>query len=376
MRITTLTLRAGWLLGMIVSAGMSGQVPAAPPHAVPALRRMEMLPVVEAAAQRAQVPVAKIAETVERAGLRRGDSVTTLVSHVDGAKTRQWIVILQADQPTAKDAAKVPPEQVIHSSSGRTLRIVGQPGALTIRVMGPFAEGEKGSSRAKDRQTHTPVNQAFLALGLDRACEMIMRLDALEKMKPGEIPKGFGIGFNTRPFPSENWAATRSVLDRLGVTEAEESAFSGSFPALVMFLQIAAQTPGLDEVLRSVVDISWTSLLMNGGSLNPEFEYLEPFVQLPALDWGLYAGAKCYSFKFQVRLNKKPALNCQMAVTAPRPPLLANAGIVGFAAQRPDGKGPVLLMHVVDARCAEEVASAVTTGAADRSRKQGRPKEP
>jgi hypothetical protein len=332
-----------------------------------------MLPVVETTAEKARVPTVGIGAGVNWEGLRRGDSVTALVSHVDGDKMRQWLVLLQAEQPRGKEAADVSPETVIYSSSGRTLRIPGEAGALAIRVIGPFTEGENGAKKAKDRRAHTTVNQAFLALGLDRACRMIMRLDALEKMKPGEIPKGFGIGFNTRPFPSENWAATRSMLDRLGVTEAEELAFGGSFPALVMFLQIAAQTPGLDEVLRSVVEISWTSLLMNRGGLNPEFEYWEPFFELSASDWGLSAGAKCYSFKFRVSLNGKPALDCQMAVTAPRPPLLTSAGIVAFAAQRPDGKGPVLLMQVVDARCAEDAAPAVAVGTTDGGQKAEKP---
>jgi len=50
---------------------------------------------------------------------------------------------------------------------------------------------------------------------------------------------------------------------------------------------------------------------------------------------------------YLLRLNGEPALLFQLAVTAPRPPLLVSAGIVGLAAGRPDGRGPVLTLQVV-----------------------------
>jgi hypothetical protein len=314
---------------------------------------MVALPVVVEAAEKAQVPMAGIATGVTRLGLRKGDSVTALVSHVDGGKTRQWVVFLKANPPEGADATKVPADLMMYSTSGRELRIPGQAGAVAIRVLGPFSEGENGAKKAKDRWSGTSVNQAYLALGLDRACEMVIRLQHLDIARPGDVPQGFGVGFGTQPFPSEKWEATRSVLDRMGGTEAEESALMGSFPALSTFLQIVSQTQGLDEVLRSVVEISWLSLLKNGGMV-PAFQYLNPITALPADAWGLAPGEKCYAFKFQLNLNGKPALNCQMAVTAPRPPLLTSAGIVALAAQRPDGKGPLLLMQVIDARCGAE----------------------
>ncbi|MGC4071786.1 MAG: hypothetical protein QM760_04585 [Nibricoccus sp.] len=320
---------------------------------VPELRRVVMLPVVVEAAAKAGVPAGGIEAGVARTGLRKGDSVTALVSHLDGGKTRQWVVFLKADPPVGADAAKAPPDLVMYSSSGRELRIHGEPGAVAIRVLGPFFDSENGAKKSKDRWSGTPVNQAYLALGLDRACDMMIRMAELGKVSPEKVPHGFGLGFGTQPFPAEKWPATRSVLDRMGVTEADENALVGSFPALSTFLQIVSQTQGLDEVLKSVVDISWVSVLKNGGRLEPNFQYLNPFVELPGATWGLPPEVKCYSFKFQLSLNGKPALNCQMAVTAPRPPLLTSAGIVGLAAQRPDGKGPLLLMQVVDARCAE-----------------------
>jgi hypothetical protein len=336
-----------WMAALCAGSGVVAAETKAPEVIVPELRRMVALPVVAEAAEKAQVPMGGIAAGVTRAGLRKGDSVTALVSHIDDGKVRQWIVFLKADQPAGADAAKIPADLIMYSTSGRELRIRGEAGAVAIRVIGPFSEGENGAKKAKDRWSGTPVNQAYLALGLDRACELAILMQA-------KMPEGFGLGFGPQPFPEERWAETRGVLDRMGVTEADENALVGSLPALSTFLQIVSQTQGLDEVLKSVLEISWVSLLKNGGKLDPNFHYLNPFVELPTEAWGLAPGAKCYAFKFQLSINGKPALNCQLAVTAPRPPLLTSAGIVGFAAQRPDGKGPVLLMQVVDARCAEE----------------------
>ena len=56
-----------------------------------------------------------------------------------------------------------------------------------------------------------------------------------------------------------------------------------------------------------------------------------------------------YAFPFVLQLSKKPALVCQLAVVAPAPPLLTSAGIVGLAAQRPDGKGPHLMICLLAA---------------------------
>jgi hypothetical protein len=61
-----------------------------------------------------------------------------------------------------------------------------------------------------------------------------------------------------------------------------------------------------------------------------------------------------YAFPFALQLSKKPALVCQLAVVAPAPPLLTSAGIVGLAAQRPDGKGPHLMIQLLAARCASD----------------------
>jgi hypothetical protein len=326
---------------------------AQPPEVImPELRPIVALPIASEAVEKAQVPLQGIGAPMDRVGLRKGDSVTALVSHLDRGKVRQWVVFLSANPPEKTAVVKVPPEFKVYSSSGREIRIAGETSAVAIRVLGPFAEGENGGKKAKGLWSGTPVDQAFLALGLDRVCAMSIRLREVKEAGNHAVPEGFQLGFSPKPYPAEKTAFSRPVLDRLGVTEEDERAFAGSAPALMSFFQIVMQTQGLEEILKSVLDIPWTSVIANGGVVNPFFKFLGPFEEISAASWRLPEGAKCYALKFQLLLNNKPSLNCQLAVTAPRPPLLASGGIVGFAAQRPDGKGPVLLMQVVDARCA------------------------
>jgi hypothetical protein len=354
-------LRAGrgkwrWVaLGFGLAATMTAQPqPPAIAPVVPELRRVAALPVAAEAAAKAGVPFAGIAPDEARTGLHKGDSVTALVTHIDGGKTRQWIVFLKANPPEETEKTEPPAGLTMYSTSGRELRIPGKANAIAIRVLGPFSESLNGSKKAKDRWSGALVNETYLELGLDRACALMMRLEKLARTMEGKMPENFGIGFGTRPFPVEQRDANRAVMDQLGITEEDERALMGSFPAMVSFFHVILQTQGLDEILRSVVDISWVSLIKSGGNLVPNFQYLNPFTELPAGEWGLSKQERCYSLKFQLSLNGKPALNCQMAVTSARPPLLTSAGIVGLAAQRPDGKGPLLLMQVIDARCVKE----------------------
>lgn len=362
-------LQGSWVGIAFVLVGTAMAQPAQPAQppavVVPELRRVIALTTAAEAAAKAQVPLAGIAAEVAAKGLRRGDSVTALVSHIDRGKMRQWVVFLKADPPKETDTTKPPPDLMMYSTSGRELRIPGKASAIAIRVLGPFSEEAESAKKAKDRWSGALVNETYLALGLDRACALMMRVETLAQRMEGKMPANFGIGFGTQPFPAEQREANRAVMDQLGISEEDERALMGSFPAVVSFFQVILQTQGLEEILRSVVDVSWLSLIKSGGSLTPGFRYLSPFTELPAAEWGLAAQERCYSLKLQLSLHGKPALNCQLAVTAPRPPLLTCAGVVGLAAQRPDGKGPLLLMQVIDARCVEETAPAVVSGAGE-----------
>ena len=78
--------------------------------------------------------------------------------------------------------------------------------------------------------------------------------------------------------------------------------------------------------------------------------YVTPFGVLDSVPWSLSSDVKSYFLPLVFSLNSKPAMACRLAVTSPRPPLLTSAGIVGIAAQRPDGKGPHLMIRLLAGR--------------------------
>lgn len=70
-----------------------------------------------------------------------------------------------------------------------------------------------------------------------------------------------------------------------------------------------------------------------------------------AAGWGLPANAPLYHLPLILELNDQPALNITLAVTAPQPPLLACAGVVGMMAAKPGDKERYLAVRIVSASC-------------------------
>jgi len=103
--------------------------------------------------------------------------------------------------------------------------------------------------------------------------------------------------------------------------------------------------------MKTVVDLPWWAIVMHGGKLNVDLHALPFDRKLGAAQWGVH-GQDVYASSYLLLINDKPALLFQLALTAPKPPLTVCAGIIGFAAVAPDGKGPVLTFQVVASHAA------------------------
>lgn len=331
---------------------------AKPMPPLPDFRQLAPLASVQAAAKAAEIPLEGIASPLERAALRDGDSVTALVSLTTGAKLQQWVIALSAVEPTAKEKEK--PQRggapVFHSSSGRELRFESERATLAIRSIGPLTTddaGARASTEPKIKRARAAVAADYLALGLDRPPAMAERIKKRKEQDPN-LPTG-NLNIGMKPFPPEVVAASRPALEAVGITEADERAVIGSILALVEFFQVASRTPGIQEVVMSVIDVPWWSIIRSGGKMpGLNLELLSAQPRLDATPWRLPAAADVWAVPVVLHLNGQPALVCQLAVTSPRPPLLPCAGIVGLAARRPDGKGPVLTLQIVAARAAAD----------------------
>jgi hypothetical protein len=341
---------------LAVAAGAEEVQPSRQP---PDFRQLAPLPSVREAAHAAQFALEDLASPVSREGLRPGDSVTALVTLSEGKELKQWLIEVAAVVPSEKEKKAVTRSTRLFTSSGYEFNFGSGCAALEIRMFGPLREddtGRKAATAPEVKRRRIVTSSDFLALGLERMPALILRKRAAEAANPSLSEGIFDIG--SQLFPRAVTEANRKRMEAHGIAEADERAAAGCTLALSEFFRITSNTPGLQDVLKSVIDVPWWSILRSGGK-EPETEInMAPTIssvrQLDGTRWGLGASAKVYSLPFQLDLNGKPALLCQLAVVPPQPPLLVSAGIIGLAAGRPDGKGPVLTLQVITSRVAIE----------------------
>ena len=347
-----------WLIviGCVAQAcALAQSTPAAPAMPIPELRAVAPLPAVSAATAKANVSTDGIHATTRTTGLAANDTATVLVHYVDGDDVRQWAVQLVGKTPSEKERAMVWPPFKLYLTTGREITFPGTTAAIAIHVLGPYRDSAKPAKHARDRWSGTLINEQFLGLGLDRACDCLIKL---QKPLARAVPNGVALSAGCQPFQEIDFGAVQSCMTDLGITLEDERAFAGMVPALLSFFQIAAQTPEVNDILFTVLDVPWWSLVRKlGKTPDISMRILKAPSALTPTDWGLPAGAPCYAFAIGLDLNQHPALALNLAVTAPRPPLLITAGIVGIAVGRPDGKGPTLMIRLVSAHAAPEQAA-------------------
>ncbi|MFT3781079.1 MAG: hypothetical protein QM790_03620 [Nibricoccus sp.] len=308
------------------------------------------------AAQNQQIPLSGFAPASEAREWQVGDNIVALVTLTEQGKIVQYVMQFTAAELTEKEK-KLPSGAGIrlYTNTGREFDFSGALAALKIRIIGPFksdADEEKAARQAKVSQTRVLVNSAYLKLGLDRACAAWLRIkEEIDRQGGG---KGANWAASPTPFSLDKIAAGRKAIADLGMTEEDERALCGTMPALLEFFLLAIKTPEFRDVLREVVDIPWLSVLKDGGKhLIPSVNYVPPFGRINPLGWSLPEGSKAYFMPAVFLVYDKPMVACRFAVIAPTPPLVTSAGIVGLAAQRPDGKGSHLMVQIVASRCAE-----------------------
>ncbi len=345
-----------YLLWLALSAGLAVLSAAeSPPTPMPAFRQLAPLPSIREAAVATKIDLGGIAPALGRETLHLGDTVVALVSFTEKEKLQQWLIELTAVEPTAEEKKQKGEATVLYTTTGNELRFGSEKVSIAIRTIGPLTAADatrKAAATPTVKAARATADAAYLALGLDRLPALMERMKEKRTVDPN-LPS-MELGMRSTPYAAEVVAKNRPAAQAAGVAAADEKGMIGSIYALMQFFQIASSTPGLQDVVSSVVDIPWWSIIRSGGKM-PDIG-INAQSEMNALDpvpWGLAKGTATWSIGYQLSLNTKPALNFQLAVTAPRPPLLPCAGIVGLAAARPDGKGPVLTLQIITARGAE-----------------------
>jgi hypothetical protein len=273
-----------------------------------------------------------------------------LVQSIDGKSLRQWAVVLIINPRGPEEEKFTSSAQTLYLSTGSKIDFSATfREGMAIHVLGPFSQA-KGSASAKDTWSGALINTQFLGLGLDAIPAFISRTQLMAAHDPSFKGKRFSIQTGSAAFPPEQIASNRAAMESYAVTAAEERSFAGGPPALMDFFNIASLTPGVRDILFEAVNIPWLKLAAHGGQFQVNFDFMAPFEKLSASDWGLPPETQVYSMGLRISLFEKPALVCRLALTNPRVPLLNCAGIVGFAAMRPNGKGPHLMIRVMAAK--------------------------
>ena len=315
---------------------------------LPDFTPVSWLPVIVPALEKASMPAAGITLAADGVGTHKGDTVTVLAQATDKKGVRQWAVTLSINDIKPEERLLRSPALTMHLNTGRKVEFSPSPyEGMLIHVLGPYT-GTKGASGAKDIWSGSLINPQYLGLGIDRTAAFWMRIEQSALHDPSLKGQHFSLSISTNPFPAEQIDMNRIWIDRLAITEAEDRAYAGFLPSMMDFFGIASQTPGVKDIIYEALDIPWWSIAAHGGRITEtNFELLAPFSEMPAADWGLPAEIHVYSLGLRLHLQGKPALNCRLALTEPRVPLLNSAGIVGIAAMRPDGKGPRLMIRVM-----------------------------
>ena len=201
---------------------------------------------------------------------------------------------------------------------------------------------------AQDKTTRFALDKGLLGLGLNQAAAASYRVHQLAK----EVKSKGYFSFGSGPFSAAQVNEGRKMAAAFHITPGEERAWTGACPALISYLTIVQQTPSLSQILLKVLQLpSIWSLLQNVGvkdvNIGLQPEYIAP---TNAATWGLADGSPVYYMPNGVEINHNPALELTLAVTAPRPPLLACGGIIGFLAENPVDKENYLTLRVISAR--------------------------
>jgi hypothetical protein len=321
------------------------------PVVLPDFMPVTWLPSTSAVLTKAAVPTEGIVVAPAEVGIQKTDTVTLLVQAAEDKSLRQWAVVLSINDIKPEEKLLRSNAFAIHLNTGRKVDFSPSPfEGMLIHVLGPFSAA-KGAAKAKDIWSGSLVNPQFLGLGIDQTAALFRRL-ALRSLEDPNL-KGGTLSISSEVFSPEQINETKKWVHPLAVTETEERAYAGFIPAMFDFFKIASQTPGVREIVFEILDVPWWSIVTHGGRISDiHFELLGPFDELPAAAWGLPPDARVYSMGLRLYLLGKPALNCRLALTVPHVPLLNCAGIVGFAAMRPNGKGPQLMIRVMAAKAA------------------------
>ncbi len=286
-----------------------------------------------------------------------GDEVVVLAELTKKTKRQQWLIRLRVAELNEKErekAAKIP-RASIYVITGRQHEFEPHVCVIASEVAGPFVVGKK-YERMVVKQGRALVGRQILAHGFYELGPWFTRLHDIKTRATPEQRAVFEKGWFRwqKPHDAPVLDVGRSLVMTYGVTERDELNYAMHWVGLMNYLGILIETPAMDDVLFeastfSVAEILWNLALRR--KLAPRFQGQEGAV-LDGGKWGLGAGSEVRTLPHTAQIFGKPAMRFQIAVVEPKPPLATTAGVIGFAAMRPDRDDVHVMLRVLSGRAA------------------------
>ena len=336
-------LLASWLVVVNVSAQNTA------PEFVSKLTAVPPFPALVSAAKASHIPLEQIDPLVKTNVIGPGDSFAAVIALFPKRSARmQWLLYLEAVDPSPEERSDNPQRtMVIYDTLGHKLEFDSTPAFVTLRTIGPFVEGQTGK-KPIDRTARFVLDQGFLGLGLDRAAAAILRMHRSDAKGP------FMSG--TAPFGDAVIGKCRKADASWQLSAEEERSLAGTYPALLSYFGTVQENPELVDILKKTLDRpSLWSLLWHGGISSIGFHW-DPKHLWPAdtAGWRVPGQPAAYYCPMTLVLNQHPSLELTLVVTAPDPPLLSCAGVLGLLAEKPGDKQVYLSLRIVSARRSEK----------------------
>jgi hypothetical protein len=277
--------------------------------------------------------------------IQEGDSVTVLITLTEkGGEQRQWLLHTHV---TAAPSTNGQGGMVIYNNFGHKFEFPSTPTPVTLRTVGPFIADPVAGREQKihDDTAHFDLDKGYLGLGLDRAAAASVRIQEAATVH-GPFRNG------TVPFSPAEIEKSQELATNWKLTSAEERALAGSYPALLSYFNVVQHTEDLFDIASNVIDRpSLFSLAIHLGIRSIGFDWQKQRLTSTApRAWGLPANTTLYEIPMILMLNEHPSLNITMVVTAPHPPLLTSAGIIGILAEHPKKTEPYLTLRVISGK--------------------------
>jgi hypothetical protein len=317
------------------------------------MRALKIAPTTEAVATHQGYVLRGIQTGTDDTMPQAGDNVTALVelSSFDGKlPPAQWIIRLQlAAKISAASAKGKTNDWTEYTNTGDKFAFHSDQTGMKLETLGPIKADAKPEEPLPVKRQEISAAADFLSLDLSRAARVIGRIS-------GQPNTGNTLSLAAGPksFPASDVKLQRPRADALHLTTDDLRSFSGSLPALMQFLDIVRNTPGLQDILYQVIDKpSLIDVFRSGASSAIDFNFLGGGALADGQDF-FWPDAKHEDFSgmmFELIVFRKPILIVALNMVTPRPPLLATAGIVGIVACKPhpDQSDKFVVVRVVSA---------------------------